>query len=184
MIKKIVITLLIDTETGKVDKTFEMTDTESATTPQLYLYKNKCTLNEPAMKLLNVKRGDEVIIVYDNVNNNHVPVIGKTKAFGIEKGAKITGTNSFSLRGIKNEMLLDYGDKFDITPHETKEGVFVLTAIKSQVIEHNCSEGSCNFKSDKTLNSTVNMDDVDYLINSVADDTKEETDINSDYFKL
>ena len=184
MIKKIVITLLIDTETGKVDKTFEMTDTESVTTPQLYLYKNKCTLNEPAMKLLNVKRGDEVVVVYDNVNGNHVPVIGKIKAFGIEKGSKITGTNSFSLRGIKNEMLLDHGDKFDITPHETKEGVFVLTAIKSQVNEHNCSGGSCNFKSDETSNNIVNMDDVDYLINSVADDTKEETDINSDYFKL
>ena len=137
----------VDTETGEkttkcikrtVDKAnFEVSEVapkkvakkakkEENSSPQLILEDNKYCLNSAAIELLGVTPDDKLDIKYEKRGNTMVPVIGTDEAFGTKGGNKLTKSNTVACRGSKNEELSKYGHIFDIKPHDSKEGFFIL----------------------------------------------------------
>ena len=133
----------IDTETGElletklINRSVDKSGVEAApkkkaspkpkkdesATPQLILDENKYYLNAAAIELMQVSPDSKIDIKYEK----GVPVIGTDEAFGTKGGNKLTKNNTVAYRGAKNEELSKYGTEFTITPHTSKEGLFILT---------------------------------------------------------
>ena len=104
---------------------------DESSEPQLILEDNKYLLNSAAIELLQLKADDKLDIKYEKRNKQMVPILGTDVAFGTKSGCKLTKSNTVACRGSKNQELAKYGTIFSIIPHETKDGLFVLTGNKS-----------------------------------------------------
>lgn len=170
MVEEFTITLkyqvTVDTDSGEmttkcikrtIDKSnFEVVDIpkkntpkikDESTTPQLILEDNKFRLNKAAIDLMRVSPDDKIDIRYMSKEGSMVPVIGTDESFGSKGGNKLTKSNTVAFRGTKNVELSKYGKVFEVTPHETREGLFNLFGDVK--------------KEDKVVDSNIDTEDVD-----------------------
>lgn len=132
---------VVNTETGEIKsvsfkeakKPVKKTKKEESSSPELVLEDNKYCLNTAAVELMGISPDDKLDIKYEKNGNVMIPVIGSDSAFGTKGGNKVTKSNTVACRGSKNEELSKYGKIFKITPHATKEGLFVLTGDTTPV---------------------------------------------------
>lgn len=147
--------------------------------PQLILEDNKYCLNTAAVNLMGVGPDDKLEIKYEQRSFGRQPVIGTDEVFGTKGGNKLTKSNTVACRGSKHDELSRYGDVFDIKPHETKEGLFLLIGNHPVAEE---SSGDDNV-------TVTNIDEelpVDVDLSSLVDDTEDTKieEIDSSYFQL
>ena len=134
----------VDTETGEmttkcikrtVDKTnFEVSEKKTAkkkvvednSSPQLTLEDNKYRLNTAAIELMGVSAESKIDIKYEKQGKSMIPVIGTDEAFGTRGGNRLSKSNTVACRGSKHEELIKYGTVFQIVPHDSKAGLFIL----------------------------------------------------------
>lgn len=122
---------VVNTETGEV-KTAKAKPKKSifkndgSTVPTLTLEDNKYCLNSAAVQLMGVEPDDKLDIKYEKRGNKTVVVIGNDEIFGTHGGNRVTKSFTVSFRGNKNAELSKFGTEFTITPHDSKEGLFIL----------------------------------------------------------
>ena len=176
----------VDTETGEmttkcikrtVDKTnFEVSEkkttkkkvVEDNSSPQLTLEDNKYRLNTAAIELMGVSAESKIDIKYEKQGKTMIPVIGTDEAFGTRGGNRLTKSNTVACRGSKHEELIKYGNIFQIIPHDSKAGLFILKG-DAQI---DTLDGDENVSIDEEI-------DISQLI-----DDKDVEEINSFDFKL
>lgn len=141
--------------------------------PKLYLEDNKCRLNSAAIALIGVNSGDKLDIKYDENNGKSIPTIGTDETFGTKGGTKFNKSNTFSYRGTKNEELSKYGKEFILTPHPSKDGLFVLTS-EEMAVDQLKGDENVNIDSPEGIDLEGLIDDKDANI----------TSIDSNFFKL
>jgi hypothetical protein len=126
---------------------------------------------------MGVTPDDKLDIKYEKRDKAMVPVIGTDEAFRTKGGNKLTKSNTVACRGSKNEELSKYGRVFSITPHETKEGLFVLT-------------GDSVIAQSPTGDDNISVDDTEeelpFDLDLTALDDKDANieEIDSSYFQL
>lgn len=185
--EKLILTLKyemsVDTSTGEILETkllSKKVDSEEAApkksvegSPKLILESNKYVLTDSAMALMDVHPDDKLEIKYESSKElGKVPVIGTVEAFGIKGGNRLSKSNSVSFRGSKNEELTKYGTEFDVVPHPSKDGLFILKSKSSPVIE-------------ATGDENINIEDEDSELDFNLDDMSEDvTEIDTNFFKL
>lgn len=148
--------------------------------PQLTLEDNKYCLNTAAATLLGVEPGDKLDIKYEKRSWGMQPVIGTDEAFGTKGGNQLTKSNTVACRGSKHDELVKYGDVFDIKPHETKEGLFLLVGDHPVAVEEPESDEKVTADN---IDEELPMDvDLSGLVDDVEDTKVEE--IDSSYFQL
>lgn len=111
--------------------------------PILTLEDNKYCLNTAAVNLMDVEPDCKLDIKYEKRGKTTVPVIGTDEAFGTKQGNKLTKSFTVACRGSKNEELSKYGKEFILVPHESKNGIFVLTnedAVLEQALDDEIEE--------------------------------------------
>lgn len=99
---------------------------EEGTSPQLVLEDNKYSLNNAAVSLMGIEAGVKLDIKYEKRDKVMVPVLGPDDAFGTKGGNLLTKSNTVACRGSKHTELSKYGKVFEVKPHESKEGLFIL----------------------------------------------------------
>ena len=186
--EKLILTLKyemsVDTSTGEILETkllSKKVDTEEAApkksvegSPKLVLESNKYVLTDSAMALMGVHPDDKLEIKYESSKElGKVPIIGTIEAFGLKGGGnKISKSNSVSFRGSKNEELTKYGTEFDIIPHPSKDGLFILKSKSSPVIEA---------AGDENINIEDEDSELDFNLDDISEDV---TEIDANFFKL
>ena len=148
---------------------------EESNTPQLILEDNKYCLNQAAVELMQVTTEDKIDIKYEKKGKNMIPVIGTDSVFGTKSGCKLTKSNTVACRGSKNTELAKHGSVFEIVPHESKQGLFIL--LGNNIPEEENSEIDIN-EEDEILPLDTDIED---LIN---DKDAEITEIDSNFFVL
>ncbi len=175
---KVLLTLEVDTETGETkcinreiindDLETEKTTKKStstkksskkgeSTTPQVTLESNKYILNSAAVELLGVEPEDRLDIKYEKQGKKMVPVIGTNESFGTKGGNKLTKGMSVSCRGKANEELSQHGDVFEVIPHPSKDGLFILKGnaeLVEEIVDENVEV------SDEELPTDLSIDDL------------------------
>lgn len=149
---------------------------EESNEPQLVLEDNKYCLNTAAVELMGITTDDKIDIKYEKRGKNMIPVIGSDSVFGTKQGCKLTKSNTVSCRGSKNEELAKYGSIFELTPHETKQGLFILKGNNGpEIIEESeikIDEEDENLPLDVDLNELIEDEDANL------------TEIDSNFFVL
>lgn len=131
----------IDSDTGEIVETKivnkdtvkpaakKVVEEDNEPEPRLVLEENKYRLNNAAISLMNLNENSKLVIKYESVKNNFVPIIGTAEAFGMSSGGnKLTKSNTVACRGSNRDELAKYGERFTITPHSTNANLFVLTS--------------------------------------------------------
>lgn len=165
----------VDTETGEmttkcikrtVDKTnFEVSEKKTAkkkvvennSSPQLTLEDNKYRLNTAAIELMGVSAESKIDIKYEKQGKSMIPVIGTDEAFGTRGGNRLTKSNTVACRGSKHEELVKYGNIFQIIPHDSKAGLFILKG-DAQI---DTLDGDENVSIDEEIDISQLIDDKD-----------------------
>ena len=165
----------VDTETGEmttkcikrtVDKTnFEVSEKKTAkkkvvednSSPQLTLEDNKYRLNTAAIELMGVSAESKIDIKYEKQGKSMIPVIGTDEAFGTRGGNRLTKPNTVACRGSKHEELIKYGNIFQIIPHDSKAGLFILKG-DAQI---DTLDGDENVSIDEEIDISQLIDDKD-----------------------
>lgn len=165
----------VDTETGEmttkcikrtVDKTnFEVSEKKTAkkkvvednSSPQLTLEDNKYRLNTAAIELMGVSAESKIDIKYEKQGKSMIPVIGSDEAFGTRGGNRLTKSNTVACRGSKHEELVKYGNIFQIIPHDSKAGLFILKG-DAQI---DTLDGDENVSIDEEIDISQLIDDKD-----------------------
>ena len=165
----------VDTETGEmttkcikrtVDKTnFEVSEKKTAkkkvvednSSPQLTLEDNKYRLNTAAIELMGVSAESKIDIKYEKQGKSMIPVIGTDEAFGTRGGNRLTKSNTVACRGSKHEELIKYGNIFQIIPHDSKAGLFILKG-DAQI---DTLDGDENVSIDEEIDISQLIDDKD-----------------------
>lgn len=165
----------VDTETGEmttkcikrtVDKTnFEVSEKKTAkkkvvednSSPQLTLEDNKYRLNTAAIELMGVSAESKIDIKYEKQGKTMIPVIGTDEAFGTRGGNRLTKSNTVACRGSKHEELIKYGNIFQIIPHDSKAGLFILKG-DAQI---DTLDGDENVSIDEEIDISQLIDDKD-----------------------
>ena len=165
----------VDTETGEmttkcikrtVDKTnFEVSEKKTAkkkvvednSSPQLTLEDNKYRLNTAAIELMGVSAESKIDIKYEKQGKSMIPVIGTDEAFGTRGGNRLTKSNTVACRGSKHEELIKYGTVFQIVPHDSKAGLFILKG-DAQI---DTLDGDENVSIDEEIDISQLIDDKD-----------------------
>lgn len=164
--------------TEPTSKTTKKVKKEESSTPELILEDNKYCLNTAAVELMGLTSDDKLDIKYEKNGNVMVPVIGTDEAFGTKGGNKLTKSNTVACRGSKNEELSKYGTVFSITPHATKDGLFVLTGDAAPVAAPTGDENIAIEKTDEDL-------PLDIDLSALVDDKDANIEeIDSSYFQL
>ena len=149
---------------------------EESNEPQLVLEDNKYCLNTAAVELMGITTDDKIDIKYEKRGKNMIPVIGSDSVFGTKQGCKLTKSNTVSCRGSKNEELAKYGSIFELTPHETKQGLFILKGNNGpEIIEE--SEIKID-EEDENLPLDVDLSEL------IEDEDSNLTEIDSNFFVL
>ena len=165
----------VDTETGEmttkcikrtVDKAnFEVSEKKTAkkkvvednSSPQLTLEDNKYRLNTAAIELMGVSAESKIDIKYEKQGKSMIPVIGTDEAFGTRGGNRLTKSNTVACRGSKHEELIKYGNIFQIIPHDSKAGLFILKG-DAQI---DTLDGDENVSIDEEIDISQLIDDKD-----------------------
>ena len=165
----------VDTETGEmttkcikrtVDKTnFEVSEKKTAkkkvvednSSPQLTLEDNKYRLNTAAIELMGVSAESKIDIKYEKQGKSMIPVIGTDEAFGTRGGNRLSKSNTVACRGSKHEELIKYGTVFQIVPHDSKAGLFILKG-DAQI---DTLDGDENVSIDEEIDISQLIDDKD-----------------------
>lgn len=165
----------VDTETGEmttkcikrtVDKTnFEVSEKKTAkkkvvednSSPQLTLEDNKYRLNTAAIELMGVSAESKIDIKYEKQGKSMIPVIGTNEAFGTRGGNRLSKSNTVACRGSKHEELVKYGNIFQIIPHDSKAGLFILKG-DAQI---DTLDGDENVSIDEEIDISQLIDDKD-----------------------
>lgn len=175
---------VISIDTGEIKtvsipkKTTKKTKKEESTTPQLILEGNKYCLNSAAIELMRVTPDDKIDIKYEKRGKIMVPVIGTDEVFGTKGGNKLTKSNTVACRGSKNEELSKYGHVFEIKPHDSKDGLFILTGDSTPEVSSSKDENIAIDKSDEDLPLDVDL-------TALADDKDANIEeIDPSYFQL
>lgn len=108
----------------KVSK--KKTNVSESSLPQIILEDNKYTLNSAAVELMGVNPDDRLDIKYEKSGKMMIPVIGTNESFGTKAGNRLTKSFTVSYRGKANEELHTYGTVFNISPHTSKSGIFIM----------------------------------------------------------
>ncbi len=172
---------VVNTDTGEVKtvsipkKVTKKIKKEESSSPQLILEDNKYCLNSAAIKLMGVTPDDKLDIKYEKRGRTMIPVIGSDETFGTKGGNKLTKSNTVACRGSKNEELSKYGHVFEITPHDSKEGLFILTGDSAPV---EISSGNENISIDES------DEDLPLDLSLVDDKDANVEEIDSSYFQL
>lgn len=171
----------VDTETGEmttkcikrtVDKTnFEVSEKKTAkkkvvednSSPQLTLEDNKYRLNTAAIELMGVSAESKIDIKYEKQGKTMIPVIGSDEAFGTRSGNRLSKSNTVACRGSKHEELVKYGNVFQIIPHDSKAGLFILKG-DAQV---DTLDGDENVSIDEEIDISQLIDDKDNNIEEI-----------------
>lgn len=97
--------------------------------PVLYLEDGKYTLTSGAINLLGITPGvDKLAINYQKISDIEYPVIGLPENVGVSSGNKINKSGVARFGGAKHDVLIEFGDKFILTPHPNIKDVFFLTS--------------------------------------------------------
>lgn len=165
----------VNTETGEmttkcikrtVDKAnFEVSEKKTAkkkvsednSSPQLTLEDNKYRLNTAAIELMGVSAESKIDIKYEKQGKTMIPVIGSDEAFGTRGGNRLTKSNTVACRGSKHEELVKYGNVFQIIPHDSKAGLFILKG-DAQI---DTLDGDENVSIDEEIDISQLIDDKD-----------------------
>lgn len=171
----------VDTETGEmttkcikrtVDKAnFEVSEKKTAkkkvsednSSPQLTLEDNKYRLNTAAIELMGVSAESKIDIKYEKQGKTMIPVIGTDEAFGTRGGNRLSKSNTVACRGSKHEELIKYGTVFQIVPHDSKAGLFILKG-DAQV---DTLDGDDNVSIDEEIDFSQLIDDKDNNIEEI-----------------
>ena len=150
---------------------------EESNIPQLILEDNKYSLNQAAIELMQVTTEDKIDIKYEKKGKNMIPVIGSDSAFGTKQGCKLTKSNTVACRGSKNSELAKHGSVFEIIPHDSKPGLFIL---KGDSVEESPEETSkINIEDvDEDLPLDTNIEDL------IDDKDANITEIDANFFVL
>ena len=151
---------------------------EEISTPQLILEDNKYCLNTAAIELMQVGPDSKLDIKYEKRGSTMVPVIGTDEIFKTKGGNKLTKSNTVACRGSKNEELSKYGHVFDIKPHDSKDGLFILVGDSTPEINLPKDENIAIDGSDEDLPLDA---DLSALIDEKDANIEE---IDSSFFKL
>ena len=151
---------------------------EEISTPQLILEDNKYCLNTAAIELMQVGPDSKLDIKYEKRGSTMVPVIGTDEVFKTKGGNKLTKSNTVACRGSKNEELSKYGHVFDIKPHDSKDGLFILVGDSTPEINLPKDENIAIDGSDEDLPLDI---DLSALIDEKDANIEE---IDSSFFKL
>lgn len=149
---------------------------EESSTPQLILEDNKYILNTAAIELMQVTTEDKIDIKYEKKGKGMIPVIGSDSVFGTKQGCKLTKSNSVSCRGSKNTELAKYGSIFEIIPHPSKPGLFIL---KGDSEEESSEESEIKIEEDDE-NLPLDVD----LETLIDDKDADITEIDTNFFVL
>lgn len=160
-----------------VKKKATKTKKEESNIPQLILEENKYSLNTVAVELMQVTTEDKIDIKYEKRGKNMIPVIGSDTVFGTRGGCKLTKSNTVACRGSKNDELAKYGTIFEIIPHESKQGLFILKGENNSDIQEENSEIKLDSE-DENLPLDVDITDL------VDDKDANLTEIDSNFFVL
>lgn len=95
------------------------------------LESNKLVLNNKAVAVLGLEYQDRVLIKYDKIKGQKlpVPIISKDE----DSGNKITKTNTVSYRGTANSVLKEYGEEF--TLEEYKPDVWRMISTSTNEVD-------------------------------------------------
>lgn len=148
--------------------------------PVLTLEDNKYCLNTAAVELMGVEPDCKLDIKYDKNGKTTIPVIGTDEAFGTKQGNKLTKSFTVACRGSKNEELAKYGKEFILVPHESKDGIFVLTS-EDAVIEQAFDDDVENI--DLPSEEIELPGDID-LQDLIDNEDAKITEVNSSMFQL
>jgi len=148
---------------------------EESSSPQLILEDNKYYLNSAAITLMCISPDDRLDIKYEK---DGTPVIGTDNIFGTHSGNKLSKSNTVVCRGSKREELSKYGTIFNIVPHATKEGLFMLIGDTTSV-SSNGDENIAINESDEDL--SFNEED---FLDLIEDKDATITEVNSSIFNL
>lgn len=109
MISEFLVTfrVAIDTRNNEVQAK-EMLLGEEAPQPTVTLKGSLLEFNNLAIKLLNLKIGDGIYIMYDNGE----PIIGSAYRFNLQGGKKLTRRGTVPYRGKERELLEKHGTQF------------------------------------------------------------------------
>ncbi len=135
---KIVLTL-VDTETGEIftkEATFGdfKEVTKKASTPRtkkpkdddpvakITLLEGKWQMNHACVELTGFEPDQKLEIKYEKKGRITNPVLCEDE----KSGNRLTKTYTVSCRGSRHDNLAEYGDVFEVTPYEGKEGYFKL----------------------------------------------------------
>ena len=146
MIKKVNVSFDFDPETNtvknvncfvdgveKVKKTTTSKKTkdkkeELESTSLITLDSNKLVFNNKAISDMEIEYEDRIVIKYEKIGKENLPIIGKDLAFDEEgSGNKVTKSNSVSYRGKVNTILSEYGTEFELVPY--KEGIWRMVSL-------------------------------------------------------
>lgn len=82
---------------------------------QILLTSNKLIFSKKALSLMSATSGDRIAINYAQHEGQTFPVIGKSEYFSDpDSGNKLTKSNSILFKGIQNDMLKQFGTKFEL----------------------------------------------------------------------
>lgn len=153
---------------------------EYAGVAQLTLLDNKYVLNQSAVELLGAKAGDKIAINFKTVDGLNCPIIAKSDVWQTNTGNKLTKQLTVSCRGIANQVLREYGDKFNLI--EYSEGFFILDSGKDRSSEikveepDNKEEDKVESEIEPVIESEPNFDDISFDDDLEADDTLNDFD--------
>ena len=154
MIKKVNVSFDFDPETNtvknvncfvdgveKVKKTTTSKKTkdkkeELESTSLITLDSNKLVFNNKAISDMEIEYEDRIVIKYEKIGKENLPIIGKDLSFDEEgSGNKVTKSNTISYRGKVNTILSEYGTEFELVPH--KEGIWRMVSLnkKDKVVQ-------------------------------------------------
>lgn len=140
MTKKVIVSFDFDSETDSVSNVTCIVDgveKKKKTTKKvskdvvleeeslITLEENKLVFNNKSIQDLGIIPESRIIIKYEKVGKNNVPIIGTDTSFDEEgNGNKITKSNTVTYKGKQNTILSEYGNEFTIEPY--KDGIFKL----------------------------------------------------------
>lgn len=139
--------------------------------PQILLESNKICLNSAAVELMGFNVGDRIDVKYDKQLR---PIIGTETSFGNKGGNMLTKSNTIACRGSKHDELAKYGTVFTISPHESQEGLFILTGDIKQ--PEKVIEDDINITSEVNEDLPIDLSALEEDVNVV--------EIDADFFKL
>ena len=101
-------------------------DIEEKTENDIELIGNSLKFSDKALDTIGLIIDDRILIKYDKLFGVLRPIIGKEDSFDCKGGNKILKNKTISFRGFQNDMLKEFGNKFNLIAHPTLNGIFAL----------------------------------------------------------